>query len=301
MKNSIVVVGTLNIDMVVQAPRHPQPGETLLGTAFNTYPGGKGDNQAVAAARLGARVELVGRVGLDGFGMALLEAAAASGVDTRFVQRDPQAPTGVALITLDSAGQNTIIVVPGANGQLSPADLRLAEEAFGRAGIVLLQLELPLALAEAAIDLAGYHATQVILNPSPAGPLPDALLKRVDFLIPNEGELALLAGTKDVDEGVKRLLRRGVRNLVVTLGEKGVLLVHGDQRLRLAAHRVDVVDTVAAGDAFVGAFATALSEGLSPEQACRWGNAAGAVAVTRGGAQPSLPTRQEMEQYLGNV
>jgi len=298
MKKSIVVVGTLNMDLVVQAQRHPKPGETLLGTAFNTYPGGKGANQAVAAARLGAKVELVGRVGQDAFGEALLEAATNGGVDCRSVQRDAEAPSGVAVITLDSAGQNTIIVVPGANGRISREDLSAAEGAFERAGIVLLQLELPLAVAEAAIELAGYHATQVILNASPAVPLADELLRRIDTLILNKGELAVVAGAKDIDEGVGRLLRRGVRTLVVTLGEKGVLMAHGDERLRLAAHRVKVVDTVAAGDAFVGAYATALSEGLSPDQACRWGNAAGAIAVTRRGAQPSLPTRQELEKFF---
>ena len=298
MKKSIVVVGTLNMDLVVQAQRHPKPGETLLGTAFNTYPGGKGANQAVAAARLGAKVELVGRVGQDAFGEALLEAATNGGVDCRSVQRDAEAPSGVAVITLDSAGQNTIIVVAGANGRISREDLSAAEGAFERAGIVLLQLELPLAVAEAAIELAGYHATQVILNASPAVPLADELLRRIDTLILNKGELAVVAGAKDIDEGVGRLLRRGVRTLVVTLGEKGVLMAHGDERLRLAAHRVKVVDTVAAGDAFVGAYATALSEGLSPDQACRWGNAAGAIAVTRRGAQPSLPTRQELEKFF---
>ena len=298
MKKSIVVVGTLNMDLVVQAQRHPKPGETLLGTAFNTYPGGKGANQAVAAARLGAKVELVGRVGQDAFGEALLEAARTGGVDCRYVQRDAETPSGVALITLDSAGQNTIIVVPGANGRLSQEDLSAAEGSFERAGILLLQLELPVAVAEAAVELAGYHATQVILNASPAVPLADELLRRIDTLILNEGELAIVAGAKDIDEGVGRLLRRWVRTLVVTLGEKGVLMAHGDERLRLAAHRVKVVDTVAAGDAFVGAYATALSEGLSPDQACRWGNAAGAIAVTRRGAQPSLPTREELVKFF---
>ncbi len=299
MKDSIVVVGTLNMDLVVQAERHPQPGETLLGIAFNTYPGGKGANQAVAAARLGARVDLIGRVGQDGFGDALLAAAAADRVGCRFIQRDATAPTGVALITLDRAGENTIIVVPGANGQLSPADLSAAEDAFSQAGILLLQLELPQPVVEAAVELAGYHAVQVILNPSPARPLADDLLRRVDTLVLNAGELAVLAGTPEVDEGVRRLLQRGVRSLVVTLGENGALLAQGERRLRLPAHPVEVVDTVAVGDAFVGAFATALSEGLPVEEACRWGNAAGAVAVTRRGAQPSLPNRGELERQLG--
>jgi len=298
MAGHIVVVGSLNMDLVVRAPRHPQPGETILGGDFRTFPGGKGANQAVAAARLGAAVQMIGRVGADAFGDALLQTLAQDGVDTRHVQRDQEAPTGVALITLNAAGQNAIVVAPEANARVTPQDVVAAAAAFAGAAVLLLQLECPLPAVAQAIELAKQHGAQVVLNPAPAQPLDAALLAQVDYLLPNQNELALLTGLDDLRPAVRRLQAVGVRRIVVTLGEEGVLVVEGDSEVHIPAHGVTVVDTTAAGDAFAGAFAVALLEGHATYQAAAWGNAAGALAVTRAGAQPSLPRRDELEKFL---
>ena len=298
MAGHIVVVGSLNMDLVVRSPRHPQPGETLLGTEFHTFPGGKGANQAVAAARLGGQVKLIGRVGADAFGAALLQTLSQDGVDTRHVEPLKEAPTGVALITVDDAGQNTIVVVPGANGELSPPDLLAAESAFEGASVVVMQLEVPVLTVTYAADLARRHGARVVLNPAPAQPLSAALLRQVDALIPNQSEAALLTGCALAGDAARRLLASGVRSVIVTLGEDGVLIAEGETATHLPAHRVSVVDTTAAGDAFVGAFAVALAEGRTVHEAAAWGTAAGALAVTRAGAQPSLPARAELEQFV---
>jgi len=298
MAGHIVVVGSLNMDLVVRAPRHPQPGETILGGDFRTFPGGKGANQAVAAARLGAAVQMIGRVGADAFGDALLQTLAQDGVDTRHVQRDQEAPTGVALITLNAAGQNAIVVAPEANARVTPQDVVAAAAAFAGAAVLLLQLECPLPAVAQAIELAKQHGAQVVLNPAPAQPLDAALLAQVDYLLPNQNELALLTGLDDLRPAVRRLQAVGVRRIVMTLGEEGVLVVEGDSEVHIPAHGVTVVDTTAAGDAFAGAFAVALLEGHATYQAAAWGNAAGALAVTRAGAQPSLPRRDELEKFL---
>jgi ribokinase len=290
MSGQIVVVGSLNMDLVVRALRHPQPGETLLGSDFGTFPGGKGANQAVAAARLSkdgptsGQVRMVGRVGQDAFGDELLETVTRSGVDARYIQRDPAAPTGVAVITLDSAGQNTIVVAPGANGQLAPKDIEAAADAFNNAAVLLVQLESPLPSVLRAIQLAKEHGARVVLNPSPAQPLDLALLSQVDYLVPNEHELAALSRMVDRAAAVSRLRDEGVARLVVTLGGDGVLVSDELGEAYLPAYPVNVVDTTAAGDAFVGAFAVALTEGATTLDAARWGNAAGALAVTRAGA-----------------
>lgn len=298
MAGHIVVVGSLNMDLVVRSPRHPQPGETLLGAEFRTFPGGKGANQAVAAARLGGQVKLIGRVGADAFGDALLETCTRDGVDTGHVERLEDAPTGVALITVDDAGQNTIVVVPGANGKLSPPDLLAAAPAFEGASVVVMQLEVPLLTVIYAADLARRHGARVVLNPAPAQPLSTTGLEQVDVLIPNQSEAALLTGCASAGDAARRLIALGVRSVIVTMGERGVLIAEGETLTHLPAHQVSVVDTTAAGDAFVGAFAVGLAEGRTVREAAAWGNAAGALAVTRAGAQPSLPTRAELERFL---
>lgn len=299
MKKRIVVVGSLNMDLVVRAPRHPQPGETLIGGDFQTFPGGKGANQAVAAARLGAEVRMIGRVGRDAFGDALLETVRRDGVDTTFIRRDEQAATGVALITLDAGGQNTIVVAPGANMQVTPQDIEESAAAFEGADLLLMQLECPLEAVQAAARLAHRHGLAVALNPAPARPLPADLLAQTDYLLPNQPELRLLAeGEANLYAAAARLLTSGVRNLVVTLGEEGALLVTAGGQEKLPAFPVTVVDTVAAGDAFAAAFCVALAEGQPLREAVIWGNAAGALAVTRPGAQPSMPTRAELTQFL---
>ena len=299
MSHTLIVVGSLNMDLVVRAPRHPRPGETLIGSQFQTFPGGKGANQAVAAARLGAKVRMIGRVGQDAFGDALLQTARQDGVDTTFIRRDPNAATGVALITLDEAGQNTIVVASGANMQVSAQDIEQAAAAFEGASLLLMQLECPLEAVEAAAELAQRYGIPVVLNPAPARPLPQSLLARVDYLLPNQHELQLLAeGEADYATAAARLISNGVRNLVVTLGEEGALLVTPQSQETLPAFKVPVVDTVAAGDAFAAAFCVALAEGKSLRDAVLWGNAAGAIAVTRPGAQPSMPNREELNQFL---
>ncbi len=300
MNGNIVVVGSLNMDMVVNAPRHPQIGETILGGRFATFPGGKGANQAVAAARMGARVCMVGCVGDDGFGLELLRVARQDGIDTSHVSVDEKEATGIALITVDAEGRNTIVVASGANLSLSPRHLHTAKQSFSNVDVLVTQLESPLETVSEAIALAAQQGIRVVLNPAPAQPLGAEILSRVDYFIPNEREALQISGTNTLDEAIEKLLALGVRNLIITLGEQGALLVSGDRRTQIPAYPVKVVDTVAAGDAFVGAFATGLAEGLSLEAAARLGSAAAAISVTRPGAQPSLPTRTEVEQFLGD-
>ncbi len=306
MAGHIVVVGSLNMDLVVRSPRHPSPGETLLGSDFRTFPGGKGANQAVAAARVGGIVSMVGRVGQDDFGTALLQNLAANGVDAVQVKRDAEAATGVALITVAANGQNTIVVAPGANGLLAPSDVTAAKDLFTDGDVLLLQLEIPLAAVARAVEVARTRGTRVVLNPAPAQSLDSALLKHVDVIVPNQSELGLLTGMavesmEDVTAAAHALRATGVKNVIVTLGSEGVLVIDEMNTSLLPPHQVDVVDTTAAGDAFVGAFAVALGRGGTLVEAARWGNAAGALAVTKAGAQPSLPSRAELEQLLATV
>jgi len=286
------------MDLVVHTPRHPQIGETILGSDFRTFPGGKGANQAVAAARLGGEVRMVGRVGDDDFGAALLESASRDSVNTSYIIKDSQAATGVALITVDEEGQNTIVVASGANARLSAGDVYAAEKAFKGAGVLLLQLESPLPAIQQAIELARKYGAKVVLNPAPARELPRKFLASVDYLIPNQSELALLTGIEATSSAASALHDLGINHLIVTLGGDGVLVIDGPRETLLDAHPVKVVDTTAAGDAFVGAFAVALTEGFSPLKAAAWGNAAGALAVTKPGAQPSLPTRAEFDKFI---
>lgn len=298
MDNHIVVVGSLNMDLVVRTQRHPQIGETVIGYDFRTYPGGKGANQAVAAARLGGKVKMIGRVGKDQFGKELLRTVTNAGVDTKYIIQDSDAPSGVAFITVDDLGKNTIVVASGANARLSPEDVTLAEEAFIGASVLLLQLECPLIAVERAITLAQKYHLKIVLNPAPAQLLDAELLARVDYLIPNQTELALLSGQDTPVAGINVLAGLGVRKMVVTMGDEGALVVDGNRHEHLPAYRVRVVDTTAAGDAFAGAFAVALTEGSSVWEAARWGNAAGAMTVMRAGAQPSLPAREELTSFL---
>ncbi len=303
MTARITVVGSLNMDLVVRTPRIPRPGETIIGGDFHTLPGGKGANQAVAAARLGARVSMVGRVGRDTFANPLLDNLTAAGVDHTFVTQDPEAATGVALIEVDDAGQNSIVVASGANMRVSPADVEAAEATIASADVLLLQLESPLETVTRAAQVARAHGVRVILNPAPARPLPAALLSLVDVLIPNENETALLTGmpveSRDQIEAAATALRElGVGTVILTLGDRGALLTQEGETEHFPAFDVTPVDTTAAGDAFVGGFAVALAEGKSLAEAVRWGNGAGALAATRLGAQPSLPTRQALETLL---
>lgn len=299
----IAVVGSLNMDLVVEAPRIPQPGETVLGKRFATYPGGKGANQAVAAARLGARVSMIGCVGQDVFGDQLLANARGGGIDITHVRRDEHEASGVAMIVVDDQGQNSIAVASGANFRLTAADVRQAWANLQAVDLLVMPLETPLPAIAAAITLATDSGVPVILNPAPAQVLPPPLLAGVAVLVPNEQEAAQLSGMAvntmdDCREAARRLLAQGVGSVVLTLGSRGALVLDGasKQFATIAPFHVHVVDTTAAGDAFVAGLAVALSEGKALDEAAQFANAAGALAVTRQGAQPSLPTRAEVDK-----
>jgi ribokinase len=297
----IVVVGSSNTDMVVKVPHLPAPGETVLGGEFVMAPGGKGANQAVAAARLGAKVTLVACIGEDIFGEQAAAGFRRAGIDTRYITRDPQAASGIALIAVDPAGENSITVAPGANMRLSPDDVRAAAAAIQGADGLLLQLEVPMETALTAARLAQQAQVRVILNPAPAppGPLPAELLACVDVLTPNENEvLKLIDAPLNIERAARQALASGVGAVVVTLGAQGALMVtNGGQQL-VPGFRVQAVDTTAAGDAFNGGLAVALAEGKPLAQAIRFANACGALATTRLGAQPSLPTAEQVQRLL---
>ncbi|MDX1413990.1 MAG: ribokinase [Candidatus Promineifilaceae bacterium] len=303
MANRVVVVGSINMDLVTRTDKIPEPGETVLGGDLTTFPGGKGANQAVAAARMGAKVAMIGHVGNDLFAEQLQAGLAADNIDHRFVTNKSVA-SGVALIVVDASGQNSIVVAPGANSRLSPADVESAITVIKSGDVMLLQLEVPLESILRAAQLAKDNGVLVILNPAPVQTLSPELLALVDVLIPNESEAAVLSGmTVGDEEGLKSAAREihalGVGTIVFTLGERGAFLSDGDLFSYFPAYPIEqVVDTTAAGDSFVGGFAVALAEGKSLETAILWGCAAGALAVMRTGAQPSIPTRAEVESLL---
>jgi ribokinase len=285
--------------MIVPAERLPLPGETVLGGDLSTAAGGKGANQAVAAARLGAQVTFVARVGQDMFGQQALDNFRREGLDVRYVIADPSAPSGVALIVVGPGGKNIIAVAPGANGRLTPADVAAAQPALAQARVMLLQLEIPLQTVLAAAQAGRAAGLTVVLNPAPAQPLPDELLAAVDLLTPNESEAASLTGAPTPEAAAAALLQRGVGGVIVTLGEAGALVAVGAAApLRVPGFALPAVDTTAAGDAFNGGLATALARGEGIAAAVRYAHAVAALSVTRLGAQPSLPSAGEVEQFL---
>jgi ribokinase len=306
----VAVAGSVNVDLVFAAARRPGRGETLHGTDFRVFSGGKGANQAIAAARAGGRVSLIARTGEDAFGQTARAALAAEGVDLRFTTTDPERGTGVAGIVVEPDGSNSIIVVPEANGRLDATDVRRAAPALSAAAVLLLQLETPVAAALEAARLARRSGALVVLNPAPAPPggpdlSPDllALFAATDVLVPNETEAAQLTGLEtDSQDGAvaagRALLARGPRAVLLTLGARGALLVETEAAVPVAPFEVPVVDTTAAGDAFCGALAVALGEGLPLLSAARLAGAAGALAVTVAGAGPSLPRRTDIERLL---
>jgi len=294
----ILVVGSINMDLVVRVPHAPAPGETVLGGDFETFPGGKGANQAVAAARMGGEVTMVGRVGNDDFGNTLIHGLVEDKIKTTHVTKDSNAPTGIAMIAVAADGENMIVVASGANMQVSVEDVNKARELMRETDLLLLQLELPVEVVSAAVELANAYGVPVVLNPAPGQRLAKSLLAGIEVITPNENELAILTGTQSIENGIQTLRAWGVKNLVVTLGPNGARVVTETTDQHLPAYEVTAVDTTAAGDAFNGALAVALAEGQSLLEAVRYGMAAGALATTRRGAQPSLPTREAVVGFL---
>lgn len=305
MKEKIVIVGSSNTDLMVKVDHFPLPGETLIGDNFITAQGGKGANQAVAVARLGGDASFVCCLGDDAFGNQSLELLKKEGMDTRHIRLIQGASSGVALIPVDKKGENTIIVASGANAMLSVDDIKKAEQDIKDAGILLMQLETPVPALIYAARIAHENRVKVILNPAPfpKNPLPQELLENIDIIIPNETEAAYMAGEQITDEQsalsvIRKIQDLGVGNVIVTVGSKGAYTVEDGKLINVPAFPVKAVDTVAAGDTFCGALCVALSKGFSMSDAIRIGNKAASIAVTRIGAQPSVPTQEEV---FGNL
>jgi ribokinase len=297
---SICVVGSTNIDLTFRAARLPKPGETLSGHGFQLGHGGKGGNQAVMAARLGARVAMVGKVGRDTFGEGALRNYRQQGIDTTYVLTDPERPTGVASIVVDDAARNCIIIVPGANLGLTPQDVRAAADAIREARLLLCQLEVPVEAVAEALSIARAAKVTTILNPAPAVPLPDELLRLSELCVPNESEIELLTGgqtaatVQDAAAAAWELLKRGPRTVIVTLGERGALIADAGSAEHVPAPQVEAVDSSGAGDAFIGALGVFLAERVPLGEAVKRANGVAALSVTRPGTQASFPTRAEL-------
>lgn len=305
MSARVVVVGSANTDLVVRVAKLPRPGETVLGGTFASFGGGKGANQAVAAARAGGDVAFIAMLGQDDLGDAALAAYRAEGIDTSFIGRAADCSSGVALILIDKAGENSIAVASGANDRLGPGQIDAARDVIAAADTVLVQLEIPLETVCRTVELAAAAGRRVILNPAPARPLDASLLARVSVITPNETEAELLTGMAVVDEAAATLVAERLRSLgpdaVLTLGRRGCLVADGGIPTLISGHDVTAVDTVAAGDVFNGSLAVALGEGFDLAAAARFANAAAAISVTRHGAQDSAPTRLEIEAVLSRA
>jgi ribokinase len=297
----IVVLGSLNMDLVLTVPRVPAAGETLTGQGFTQVPGGKGANQALACARMGARVALIGRVGNDAFGEQLRSGLAGDGVSLAYVSVDPAASTGVAMILVDATAENRIVIVPGANGTLTTDEVDHAATSICAAAMLIVQLETPMSVVQHAVATAHASGVPVLLNPAPAQPLPSALLFMVDYLVPNETEASLLTGINVTDAdsaalAAEKLRQQGVQHVLITLGAQGVVIVDASGVRRYPSPVVQAIDTTAAGDTFIGAFAAGISEGMALDDAAQLAVAAAALSVTRHGAQTSIPYRREISR-----
>ena len=295
----ILVVGSSNTDMVINSPHLPAPGETILGSSFFMNPGGKGANQAVEAARLGGKVTFICKTGNDIFGKQAAGIFENEGIDISYLIEDPDNPSGVALITVDDKAENTIVVALGSNATLNKADLEHSKNVIENAAIVLMQLEIPLESVKYVAEVARAKNIRVILNPAPACELSDEILRNISIIIPNENEAEVLTGLKvdSIDtakEAAKKLSLKGIETVIITLGPKGALVYHDGKFEHIKSIEVKAVDTTAAGDIFNGAFAVALSEGKSLNEAVTFACKAAAISVTRKGAQASAPYKKEI-------
>lgn len=298
----ISVVGSANVDLIASVPVLPTPGETVLGTDLLRAPGGKGANQAVAAARAGSSVALIGRVGDDEYGKQLVSAIRTSGVDVRHVTIDRANPTGVALITVDAQGENEIVVIPGANSAVSETDVDAARETVAASNYVVLQLEIPVETVRYVAGIAPESHTHVILNAAPAVSIDPKILRNVDILVANQHEIATLTGMGmplDPTTSAGMLLSTGAKAVVLTLGASGVVVIQpGEENVEIPASAISAVDSTGAGDTFVGNLASALDSGRSLVEAARFASAAAALSVARRGAQPSMPAGSETQAFL---
>ena len=298
----VIVVGSLNMDLVVRAPKIPRPGETVLGSDFKQVPGGKGANQADAASKLGAETAMLGAVGKDSMGDQLIQALKKDGVNVEMVLKKENLPTGVAAIVVEDSGNNAITVAPGANSALTPDDLSGMEKVFEKAKVMLVQLETPIDTVKASLRMARKNNVTTILNPAPATELDDEIFSLVDILTPNETELELLSGMETdsiekVEAAGKHLLKKGVSKLIVTLGSQGSIHIEKDFVRLHPAYSVKAVDTTAAGDSFNAALAVSLAKGEPMENAITFATKVGAMTVTKHGAQTSLPLMGEVLEF----
>ncbi|SVB61221.1 uncharacterized protein METZ01_LOCUS214075 [marine metagenome] len=299
----VTVVGSFMYDLVATVPRRPKTGETLVGNTFGMFLGGKGANQAIAASRAGSKVTMVGRLGNDFFGKQFLEKFSREGINTDFVTQDDENGTGVAMPLIDASGDNSIVIIPQANMALTVENINQAQSTIADADVLVMQCEVPMDANQRAAEIAKQNDTLVILNPAPAQLIPDQILKLVDIIIPNEIETETLTGlpTKTENEVLvagRNLLSKGVETVILTLGDRGSLLLNEDGEKLIPAFDVSVVDTTAAGDSFCGVLAASLANGISINLSVEIANAAGALAVTKLGAEPSLPQRDAIDDLL---
>jgi ribokinase len=303
----IAVIGSINTDMVVRSPQLPVPGQTLMGHSFMTTGGGKGANQAVAAARLGADVSLIAKIGADAFGEMSIENFKKEKINTAHIYRDANAPSGVAFIVVDNSGENMIVVAPGANATLNKKDIQDAEDVIKNADIILFQLEIPMAAVAEGIKLAKKHNRIVMLNPAPAASVPEEILLAVDIITPNQSEVWTMTAiavndTITAQHACDILHSKGIATVIITMGEQGAYISSQNHIGLIAGFNAGkAVDTVAAGDTFCGGLAIAVAEGKSLQDAVRFANAAAALSVTKAGAQASIPGRPEVEALLKQV
>jgi ribokinase len=306
MAKKILVLGNSNVDFVFRIPRFHDPGETILAESLGIFFGGKGANQAITAKRLGGNVQFITKVGNDHYGKAYRHHLMKSGLNRKLILEDKKLSTGTAVIELTTKGENRIIAFLGANGSLSVNDLKRLERHWSGVGVFVTQLEIPLETVERGLRTAKDQDALTLLNPSPPIPLASYILSTVDFIVPNEVEAQLLTGIKwkgdrEIRKMANRLLDMGAKNVIITLGPKGLFFKNRNEELWMKAFRVNVVDTTAAGDAFLGGLATSLSENKPIQEALKFANVAGALATTKLGAQPSLPSRRELESFLARM